>query len=216
MIYLKDYSKLEECISEEINKESSLLQSIYKETGDSEERVDRFAKLIDGVSQSDILVLGENDCAAKEPFKIVTQGNKGEYWTQQYIGLLQITSDGTKEEVFIRSRFDVNESCEFSKYILNKALGLKANILQKVEPSVGRGEILDLILAIIFAMQIARAYRKGIYRRYRTYENNDSKLKGRINVARHIRLNPIFNGNIAYSSREYTADNDMNRMITSY
>ena len=50
MIYLKDYSKLEECISEEINKESSLLQSIYKETGDSEERVDRFAKLIDGVS----------------------------------------------------------------------------------------------------------------------------------------------------------------------
>ena len=217
MIYLKDYSKLEECISEEINKESSLLQSIYKETGDSEERVDRFAKLIDGVSQSDILVLGENDCAAKEPFKIVTQGNKGEYWTQQYIGLLQITSDGTKEEVFIRSRFDVNESCEFSKYILNKALGLKANILQKVEPSVGRGEILDLILAIIFAMQIARAYRKGIYRRYRTYENNDSKLKGRIDVARHIRLNPIFNGNIAYSSREYTADNDMNRMVlTAY
>ena len=134
MIYLKDYSKLEECISEEINKESSLLQSIYKETGDSEERVDRFAKLIDGVSQSDILVLDENDCAAGEPFKIVTQGNKGEYWTQQYIGLLQITSDGTKEEVFIRSRFDVNESCEFSKYMLNKALGLKANILQKVEP----------------------------------------------------------------------------------
>lgn len=217
MIYLKDYSKLEECISEEINKESSLLQSIYKETGDSEERVDRFAKLIDGVSQSDILVLDENDCAAKEPFKIVTQGNKGEYWTQQYIGLLQITSDGTKEEVFIRSRFDVNESCEFSKYMLNKALGLKANILQKVEPSVGRGEILDLILAIIFAIQIARAYRKGIYRRYRTYENNDSKLKGRIDVARHIRLNPIFNGNIAYSSREYTADNDMNRMIlTAY
>ena len=216
MIYLKDYSKLEECISEEINKESSLLQSIYKETGDSEERVDRFAKLIDGVSQSDILVLGENDCAAREPFKIVTQGNKGEYWTQQYIGLLQITSDGTKEEVFIRSRFD-NESCEFSKYILNKALGLKANILQNVEPSVGRGEILDLILAIIFTMQIARAYRKGIYRRYRTYENNDSKLKGRIDVARHIRLNPIFNGNIAYSSREYTADNDMNRMIlTAY
>ena len=199
------------------NKESSLLQSIYKETGDSEERVDRFAKLIDGVSQSDILVLDENDCAAGEPFKIVTQGNKGEYWTQQYIGLLQITSDGTKEEVFIRSRFDVNESCEFSKYMLNKALGLKANILQKVEPSVGRGEILDLILAIIFAIQIARAYRKGIYRRYRTYENNDSKLKGRIDVARHIRLNPIFNGNIAYSSREYTADNDMNRMIlTAY
>ena len=74
-----------------------------------------------------------------------------------------------------------------------------------------------MILAIIFAIQIARAYRKGIYRRYRTYENNDSKLKGRIDVARHIRLNPIFNGNIAYSSREYTADNDMNRMIlTAY
>ena len=102
----------------------------------------------------------------------MTQGNKGEYWTQQYIGLLQITSDGTKEEVFIRSRFDVNESCEFFQSIyLNKSAGfVRRNILQKVEPSVGRGEILDLILAIIFAMQIARAYRKGIYRRYRTYE----------------------------------------------
>lgn len=66
MIYLKDYSKLEECISEEINKESSLLQSIYKETGDSEERVDRFAKLIDGVSQSDIRV-GEINYAPAIP-----------------------------------------------------------------------------------------------------------------------------------------------------
>ena len=34
MIYLKDYSKLEECISEEINKKSSMMQTIYKEKGD--------------------------------------------------------------------------------------------------------------------------------------------------------------------------------------
>ena len=41
MIYLKDYSKLEECISEEINKESSLLQSIYKETGETTGRINK-------------------------------------------------------------------------------------------------------------------------------------------------------------------------------
>lgn len=213
MIYLKDYSNLQACL-EENNKESSLLQKIKEEAGDY--WVEYFSKLIKETSKSDILVLSEDGCTEKSKHTIVVQSNNGEYWTQKYIGLLQITSAETKEEVFIRSRFD-NETCEFSKYILNKALGLEANILQKVEPSVGRGEILDLILAIIFAMQIARAYRKGIYRRYRTYENNDSKLKGRIDVARHIRLNPIFNGNIAYFSREYTADNDMNRMIlTAY
>lgn len=86
-----------------------------------------------------------------------------------------------------------------------------------MEPSVGQGRILDQILAFIFTIQIARAYRKGIYRRYRTYEKNDSKVKGRIDVARQIRLNPIFNGKIAYSYREYTIDNDMNRMVlTAY
>lgn len=86
-----------------------------------------------------------------------------------------------------------------------------------MDPGVGSGDILEQLLAFVFAAQIERAYRKGLYRRYRTYECNDSKVKGKINITRHIRLNPLNNGKIAYSYREYTADNDVNKMIfTAY
>lgn len=86
-----------------------------------------------------------------------------------------------------------------------------------MDPGVGIGDILEQLLAFVFAAQIERAYRKGLYRRYRTYECNDSKVKGKIDITRHIRLNPLDNGKIAYSYREYTADNDVNKMIfTAY
>ena len=58
-----------------------------------------------------------------------------------------------------------------------------------------------------------RAYRKGIYKQYCTFEGNDSKVRGKIDIARHIRLNPLFNGKIAYSYREYTINNNTNRLI---
>lgn len=86
-----------------------------------------------------------------------------------------------------------------------------------MDPGVGSGDILEQLLTFVFAAQIERAYRKGLYRRYRTYECNDSKVKGKIDITRHIRLNPLNNGKIAYSYREYTADNDVNKMIfTAY
>lgn len=113
-------------------------------------------------------------------------------------------------------RFD-NESFFFTQYILDRALGMNINILQNMDPGVGSGDILEQLLAFVFAAQIERAYRKGLYRRYRTYECNDSKVKGKIDITRHIRLNPLNNGKIAYSYREYTADNDVNKMIfTAY
>ena len=94
---------------------------------------------------------------------------------------------------------------------------MNINILQNMDPGVGSGDILEQLLAFVFAAQIERAYRKGLYRRYRTYECNDSKVKGKIDITRHIRLNPLNNGKIAYSYREYTADNDVNKMIfTAY
>ena len=73
------------------------------------------------------------------------------------------------------------------------------------------------ILTIVFVLQINDAYKRGIFRQYRTFKKNDSKFKGIIDIERHIKLNPIFNGSIAYSTREYTIDNDVNRLIfTAY
>lgn len=86
-----------------------------------------------------------------------------------------------------------------------------------MKPGVNHGGILEQLLAFIFVEQIEHACRKGLYRRYRTYECNDSRVKGKIDITRHIRLNPLNNGKIAYSYREYTIDNDVNKLIfTAY
>ena len=193
LITLKDYSEL-----------PNNLQS------DSDE-AEKLRNCLLNLSADQVLSIPEMTETEKDSFRILTNFN-GKYWTQNYIGLLQIE----EKNVFIGSRFD-DESFFFTQYILDRALGMNINILQNMDPGVGSGDILEQLLAFVFAAQIERAYRKGLYRRYRTYECNDSKVKGKIDITRHIRLNPLNNGKIAYSYREYTADNDVNKMIfTAY
>ena len=193
LITLKDYSEL-----------PNNLQS------DSDE-AEKLRNCLLNLSADQVLSIPEMTETEKDSFRILTNFN-GKYWTQNYIGLLQIE----EKNVFIGSRFD-DESFFFTQYILDRALGMNINILQNMDPGVGSGDILEQLLAFVFAAQIERAYRKGLYRRYRTYECNDSKVKGKIDITRHIRLNPLNNGKIAYSYRAYTADNDVNKMIfTAY
>lgn len=182
LITLKDYSEL-----------PNNLQS------DSDE-AEKLRNCLLNLSADQVLSIPEMTETEKDSFRILTNFN-GKYWTQNYIGLLQIE----EKNVFIGSRFD-DESFFFTQYILDRALGMNINILQNMDPGVGSGDILEQLLAFVFAAQIERAYRKGLYRRYRTYECNDSKVKGKINITRHIRLNPLNNGKIAYSYREYTAN----------
>lgn len=55
--------------------------------------------------------------------------------------------------------------------------------------------------------------RQGIYREYQNFKHNDAKLKGTIDWGRHIAQNIPFAGNVAYSTREYSYDNDMTELI---
>lgn len=193
LITLKDYSELPNNLQSDPDEAEKLRNCLLN------------------LSADQVLSIPEMTETEKDSFRILTNFN-GKYWTQNYIGLLQIE----EKNVFIGSRFD-DESFFFTQYILDRALGMNINILQNMDPGVGCGDILEQLLAFVFAAQIERAYRKGLYRRYRTYECNDSKVKGKIDITRHIRLNPINNGKIAYSYREYTADNDVNKMIfTAY
>lgn len=75
-------------------------------------------------------------------------------------------------------------------------------------------EIFDYLLMFWFSEQLQRAYLKGFYRTYRRFENNDDRLKGSIDIARHIKLNMgQNNGRVAYSYRENTVNNYLNHMI---
>ena len=55
--------------------------------------------------------------------------------------------------------------------------------------------------------------RQGTYREYQIRRYNDANIKGRIDVARHIRQNSPFTGNVAYSTREYVSDNHVTQLI---
>ena len=136
-------------------------------------------------------------------------------YTGQYSGL--IMDHSTDDVFFLHSRFDPGKTYNFTNYILSKALQINSRIFPDMEIGRNRDSVMQLLLAIVFVNQIRVAFKSGLYRCYRNYEQNDSRVRGRIQVARHIKLNPVFTGNIAYTYREYTADNDINRIIlTAY
>ena len=136
-------------------------------------------------------------------------------YTGQYAGL--ILDKNTHDVYFLHSRFDPGKNFHFTNYILSKALQLNSRVFLDMDITRSCDRAMQLLLAIVFMNQIRVAFKSGIYRCYRNYEQNDSRVRGRIQVERHIKLNPLFNGNIAYTYREYTADNDVNRIIlTAY
>lgn len=140
-----------------------------------------------------------------------------EWYTGKYAGLLK--DEKTGDVYFLHSRFDVDtdEQYNFTNYILSKALQLNSRIFPNMQIQRNRDEALTLLLAVVFVEQIREAFKSGMFRCYRNFENNDSRVRGRIQVERHIRQNPIFNGKISYTYREYTADNAINRIIlTAY
>jgi 5-methylcytosine-specific restriction endonuclease McrBC regulatory subunit McrC len=65
----------------------------------------------------------------------------------------------------------------------------------------------------MFPYFLKSALRQGVYREYQNYRHNDANLKGTIDIGRHIARNIPFIGNIAYSTREYSHDNNMTELI---
>lgn len=77
-------------------------------------------------------------------------------------------------------------------------------------------ELYDYLLLFWFKNQLQNAFLKGFYRTYRRFEKNDDRLKGTIDIARHLRLNMGQNtGKVAYSYRENTIDNYLNHIIVA-
>ena len=57
------------------------------------------------------------------------------------------------------------------------------------------------------------ALQQGVFREYRSLRHNDSNVRGVIDVGRHLRTNIPFAGRIAYSTRDYSCDNDVTQLI---
>ena len=140
-----------------------------------------------------------------------------------FIGFSGKGCHGTKLE--IRSRFAENGETKFSEnaennkaennnqdfflhYMLEKVFKINLFNLNYSYNSSG----FDLIY-LIFPYYLKRALNQGLFKTYKTFERNDSAVKGAINVSRHIRQNVPFGGRVAYRSREYTFDNHIMQLI---
>lgn len=74
--------------------------------------------------------------------------------------------------------------------------------------------LFDCLLVALLSQNLEKAYYKGIYKAYRQFESNDEKVRGAIDVSRHIRLNAgMNNGRIACRYRENTINNYLNILI---
>ena len=109
----------------------------------------------------------------------------------------------------IRSRFSSDNNDFFMQYILQKVFSIN---LVDFKFTTGQDYIFNLMM-FLFPYMLKKAMRQGIYRTYQTFRRNDANIKGTIDISRHIRMNIPFAGNVAYSSRERTADNPVIQLI---
>ena len=119
----------------------------------------------------------------------------------------------------IKSRFDNEKKAYFLAAMLLSKDDLEDRFKNE-HVEISYDDIFEILLLYLFQTQLETASEKGIYRKYVRFENNDSRPHGVIDISRHIRENVIIsggkmrnNGKIAYSCRELTANNSINRLI---
>ncbi len=109
----------------------------------------------------------------------------------------------------IRSRFDREDNDYFMHYMLEKVFSVNLIDLQySTDPET----VFDFVL-FLFPYFLKRALSQGLYKEYVSYSHNDSRVRGAIDISRHIRLNIPFTGSVAYRTREHTADNALMELV---
>lgn len=111
-------------------------------------------------------------------------------------------------QIKINSRFETGEEDFFLYYLLQKVYSLN---LFNLKFSSGMGYF-DFLL-FLFPQFLNKALAQGLFKTYRTFSKNDANIKGVVNISNHIRVNTPFRGNIAYTSREFSTDNDLTQLI---
>ena len=112
-------------------------------------------------------------------------------------------------QIKIKSRFDTGRDDFLLHYMLQKVLSFN---LFDLSHNNEQEDVFDFIM-FMFPYFLKSALRQGVYREYQNYRHNDANLKGTIDIGRHIARNIPFIGNIAYSTREYSHDNNMTELI---
>lgn len=116
-----------------------------------------------------------------------------------------------KERLVIESRFSIGKCDYFFRYLLDCVLPLP-NILE-LNTDANQDNLMFNLLLFLFPYYLKEAMRKGVFKTYIRYQYNDGNVKGSIDIARHVRKNTPFTGNVAYNQREFSYDNYLMELI---
>lgn len=139
--------------------------------------------------------------------QMILKSVNGRYATSNVMGFLGYGH----ERLIIASRFSTAGQDYFLQYMLEKVIGMP-NVLN-LDTNANRENQLFNLLLFMFPYYLKRAMRKGIFKTYINKKYNDANPKGTLDVARHIKENTPFIGNIAYTKRELSYDNDVMELI---
>ncbi len=114
------------------------------------------------------------------------------------------------ERLVIESRFSLGDDY-FFQYLLQRVLEVP-NVVN-LETEANQDNRLYNLLLFLFPGFLKAALRKGPYKTYIRRSYNDDNVRGTIDIARYIRQNTPFTGNIAYNQREYDYDNYLMELI---
>lgn len=142
-----------------------------------------------------------------EADQMILQSVNGTYRTGNVMGFLGCGS----ERLVIESRFAAKGEDYFFSYLLDRVLDIP-NIIS-LDTDADQENKLFRLLLFLFPHYLQTAMRKGPFKTYVRNCYNDSHVKGTIDVARHIRKNIPFVGNVAYDQREYSYDNDLMELV---
>lgn len=136
---------------------------------------------------------------------VIFEINGNKLYTNNIMGFIGIGDTQLK----IGSRFDKGRDDLFMQYMLARVFSINMLDLQY---SFSHDSIFDFIL-FLFPFFLNKALAQGIYKTFKTYERNDMKLRGVLDVNRHIRMNYPITTAVAYKTREKTYDNEITQLI---
>lgn len=150
----------------------------------------------------------------------ISKESSGSYVTcaTNLAGILYTDDTNGDIQLSISSRFSVDENGNpvplwkdwFFAYMVQQVTHIN---LLSVDFDHDSGSAWRELLMWMFPTYLNRAMEKGMFHTYVRRKYNDSSPRGRIDIARHIRENTPFLGTVAYSRREYDADNPVTELI---
>lgn len=139
--------------------------------------------------------------------QMILQGINDSYRSGNVMGFLGCGD----ERLIIESRFCGENDDYFFQYLLDKVLDFP-NIVN-LESDANQDNRLFNFLLFLFPYYLKTAMRKGLFKKYIRRRYNDGNIKGTIDIARHIKENTPFTGNVAYDRREFSYDNSLMELI---